>query len=67
MKYLAVIKDSSPQFGGEISIVYFSRREAIIKARSECLAARAIGIKCYAKVLPKKLKVKKEFERLGWL
>ena len=67
MKYLAVITDTSPQFGGETSIICFTRADAVIKARSECLAARAIGITCYAKVLPKKLKVKQEFERLGWL
>lgn len=67
MKYLAVITDSSPQFGGETSIVYYSRYDAVVRARKECLEARAIGIKCYAKVLPKKLKVKQEFERLGWL
>ena len=67
MKYLAIIKDNSPQFSGEIYVVCFTRRDAIIKARSECLAARSFGIKCYAKVLPKKLKVRQEFERLGWL
>ena len=67
MKYLAVVTDSSPQFGGETSIVCFTRRDAVIKARSECLAARAIGIECYARVLPKKLKVKQEFQKLGWL
>jgi hypothetical protein len=67
MKYLAIIKDSSPQFGGEISIVCFSRYDAVTRARKECLAARSMGIKCYGKVLPKKLKVRQEFERLGWL
>jgi hypothetical protein len=67
MKYLAIIKDSSSQYGGEVSIVCFTRREAIIKASSECLAARSFGIKCYAKVLPKKLHVKREFKKLGWL
>ena len=67
MKYLAVITDTSPQFSGETAIICFTRKEAIIKARSECLAARAIGISCYAKVLPKKLQVKQEFQKLGWL
>lgn len=67
MKYIALIKDSSPQFGGETSIVCFSRHDAILKARAECLAARSIGIKCYAKVLPPKLKIKQEFRKLGWV
>ena len=72
MKYLAIITDTSPQFGGETSIVCFTRKDAIIKARSECLVARAIGIKCYGKVKPyarvmTKTKTLNEFKKLGWL
>lgn len=69
MKYLAIIRDVSPQFGGETSIVCYNRYDAVIKARRECLAARAIGIKCYGKVLPAKRNgaARLEFERLGWI
>lgn len=69
MKYQAIIKDSSPQFGGETYIACATRADAVIKARRECLAARAIGIECYGKVLPAKRNgaARQEFERLGWL
>lgn len=67
--YYAVITDTSPQFGGETSIICTSRRDAILKARKECLWARELGIKCYAKVLPKKQNgsIIAEFKKLGWI
>lgn len=69
MKHLAVITDTSPQFGGETSIICYSRADAIIKARKECLDARSFGIKCYAKVLPKKRNgtIISEFKNMGWI
>lgn len=69
MKYIAIIKDPSPQFGGEVKIFCANRREAVIKARTECLNGRAIGIECYGRVLPKsnKFRIIKDFKKLGWL
>ncbi len=69
MKYLAVIKDVSLQFGGETCIACATRADAVIRARAECTAGRAIGIECYARVLPAKRNgaARQEFERLGWL
>ena len=67
MKYLAIIKDATPQFGGVVSIVCFSRIDAVKTARRECIEARAIGIKCYGRVEPKRVRPEKEFKQLGWL
>jgi hypothetical protein len=69
MRYTAIIKDASPQFGGEVHIACASRRDAIIRARQECLNGRAIGIECYGRVLPKNNKVRiiKEFKKVGLL
>ena len=66
MKYIVVITDTSPQFGGEAHIVCFNRREAVVLARLECRQARAIGVECYAKVLPKRQKIARELKILGW-
>ena len=66
MKYQAIIKDVSLQYGGDTVIVCFSRHEAVQTARRECLAGRAIGIVCYGSVLPK-IRPIRDFRRLGWL
>lgn len=67
MKYIVIITDDSTQFGGEVNILCATRLEAIRKARSELKQARAIGIKCYAKVLPKRARPEKDFKYLGWM
>ncbi len=67
MKFTAIIKDASPIFGGEVHVLCASRLEAIKRARRELKDARALGIECYAKVLPRRARPRKDFERLGWL
>ncbi len=51
MKYIAIIKIAYPFDCGEVHIACVNRHEAVIKARKECLKARAIGIECYGRVL----------------
>lgn len=67
MKYLVIIRDASPEFAGEVNILCATRLEAVRKARSELKQARAIGIDCYANVLPKRARPEKDFKLLGWI